>query len=228
MERKIAVNMVTLHSHNHIEGDIEKGLGAFERGGIEYVEREPRHFWARVPHRHSLRGVILTFSADGTDIVEYSCNCTENYETPPLCRHVVAATLTIQGGVVDSKLSLSKIAETGAVVTTDDTAKAMETGSLDVLATPKVIALMEKAACICLDGALEAGETSVGTEISISHVKAAAVGREVTASAGIKSVFGREVVFDVTVCEGDTVLAKGTHSRKIVDTERFEEKMRKP
>ena len=38
MGDKIAVTLATLESHNHIVGDIERGIKLYERGDVEFTE----------------------------------------------------------------------------------------------------------------------------------------------------------------------------------------------
>ena len=61
---------------------------------------------------------------------------------------------------------------TGKAVLTVDTphtARVMKSGSLDVLATPILSALMEEAACAAIAEALDEGMTTVGGSISLVH-----------------------------------------------------------
>jgi len=129
--------------------------------------------------------------------------------------------LNKQNGIVETKLASGKSATVSATVTERDTANAVGSGSLDVFATPMMIALMERAACECLADCLYGGQTSVGTLINVEHVAASPVGAEVTATATIDSVLGRRVEFAVIANSGDRVIGKGKHTRVIVDVERF-------
>ena len=123
-----------------------------------------------------------------------------------------------------TKLALGKSATASAVVNGGNTAKAVGSGSLDVLATPMMIALMEQAACECLADCLEPGQTSVGTEINISHSAASPIGVEVTATATIDAVSGRRIEFSVKANDSAGEIGKGRHIRVIVDAERFMDK----
>lgn len=71
-------------------------------------------------------------------------------------------------------------------VTEADTASTMRSGDVPVLATPRVIALCEEAACAAVAGALEPGTTSVGTWIELEHLAASSVGAGVVAEATLK------------------------------------------
>ena len=217
----VAVTMVTLNSHNHIVGDIERGVKVYNTGGVEFEEREPNSYWARVPHKKDTKVATVVFTKDGRDIKNHSCHCTLDYKNPPVCRHVVAAVLTIQGGVIESKLMLGKSTSASVVVDESNTAKAVGSGSLYVFSTPMMIALMEQAACEALADALEESETSVGTLINVEHLAASLVGTEITATATIDCVFGRRIEFTVSASDAAGEVGKGKHTRMITDTERF-------
>jgi len=224
-DKKIAVNMATLESHNHIVGDIERGVKIYHRGGVEFMEYEPGLYWAQVPHKgDDSKAVTVVFSRDGQDIEQHSCHYCWRSRGNPVCRHVVAAVLAIQGEVVESKLALGKTATVRTTVTEQYTAAAVCSGSLDVFATPMMIALMEQAACAALADALEPGQASVGTQISVAHTAASPLGAEVTAAATIESVFGRRIEFSVTAGDGAGEIGSGKHTRVIVDGERLQAK----
>jgi len=122
---------------------------------------------------------------------------------------------------LESKITLGKAGTARAVVSGANTAKTVGSGSLEVFGTPMMIALMEQAACACLEDALEAGQTSVGTLVSITHNAASPVGAEIVASAIVTAVEGRKVFFDVSACDGKGEIGSGTHERFVVDAERF-------
>jgi predicted thioesterase len=102
-----------------------------------------------------------------------------------------------------------------------DSAIAMGSGDVAVLATPRVVALMEAAAVVAIEGALPIGFTSVGSRIEVDHLAPTAVGAEVVAHAVVTRVEGRSVSFDVTVDEGSSTVARGSHVRVVVERGRF-------
>ena len=103
-------------------------------------------------------------------------------------------------------------------------ASAMGSGALDVFATPAMVALMEQAACLCLEGALEAGQTTVGTALVVAHTAATPPGMEVSATATVTAVDGRKVEFVVAARDEKEEIGRGTHTRFVVDAGRFMEK----
>jgi predicted thioesterase len=110
-------------------------------------------------------------------------------------------------------------------ITAGNTAEFIGSGDMAVLATPAMIALMENAAMLAVAPELEAGQTTVGTEISTSHVRASKVGSSVYAVAELVAIDGRKLSFKIAAYEGDTLIGEGTHTRFIVDRERFLSKL---
>lgn len=107
------------------------------------------------------------------------------------------------------------------VVDNTNTAVALGSGDMEVFATPAMVALMENAAMNAVAPHLETGQTTVGTEISTTHIKASALGATITATATLTAIEGRKLTFAVTAHDGDNIIGEGTHTRFIVDRERF-------
>jgi fluoroacetyl-CoA thioesterase len=102
-----------------------------------------------------------------------------------------------------------------------DSAIAMGSGDVAVLATPRVVALMEAAAVAAIEAALPRGFTSVGSRIEVDHLAPTAIGGDVVAHAVVTGIEGRSVGFDVTVDEGESTVARGSHVRVVVERDRF-------
>lgn len=111
------------------------------------------------------------------------------------------------------------------VVGNNDTALAAGSGSLLVLATPRMIALMEEAAMKCVADSLSASDTTVGTLMNVSHVKASPMGADIRAVAELTAVDGRKLSFSVKAYQGETLIGEGTHERFVVNIERFMSKL---
>ena len=112
------------------------------------------------------------------------------------------------------------------VVAPDDTAISQGSGQLEVLATPRLVALMENAAMLTVAPYLSPEETTVGGMISITHLAPSAVGAEIAATAVLEKIEGRKLTFSVTAHEGDKLIGEGTHVRFIVNKERFVSKLK--
>ena len=105
------------------------------------------------------------------------------------------------------------------------TAEYIGSGDLAVLATPAMCALMENAAMTAVAAHLEEGQTTVGTALNIEHCRASKVGATVSATASLTEINGRELKFEITACDGDNIIGKGTHTRFIVSREKFMAKL---
>lgn len=103
----------------------------------------------------------------------------------------------------------------------ENTAIALGSGDMPVLATPAMIALMENAAMLAVAPALEEGDTTVGGHIESSHLRPTPVGAEVSATATLEKVEGRKLYFKIIAHQGDVVIGEGTHLRFIVNREKF-------
>jgi predicted thioesterase len=119
------------------------------------------------------------------------------------------------------EFSVGAAADVTHAVAEADTATALGSGDVPVLATPRVLALLEAATVAAVAPALPDGLTTVGTRISLEHQASTPVGRTVTASARLVAVDGRRLEFEVTLTDGATVAAFGTVERVVVDRARF-------
>ena len=109
------------------------------------------------------------------------------------------------------------------VVTDELTAAQVGSGALPVFGTPYMAAMMECAALTCLQHFLEDGQGSVGTHLDISHEAPTPVGMKVKACAEITNVSenGKMVDFIVKAWDEKGLIGQGTHTRAIINNERF-------
>ena len=112
------------------------------------------------------------------------------------------------------------------VVTEDDTAIALRSGSVPVLGTPKVVSLLEQASCKALEGHLRPGETTVGLRVEVTHLAPTKVGSTVRAEATLDRTEGRRLVFTVSAADACGLIAAGKVTRVIVDVDAFLDKAR--
>lgn len=113
-------------------------------------------------------------------------------------------------------------------VTADKLALSLGSGDLPVLATPAMMALMENAAMTAVAAHLPEGSTTVGSEISSTHLRPTVLGGRVSATALLVAVDGRRLDFTVQAQDADgNLLGEGTHTRYVVDRLRFMEKLKK-
>ena len=101
------------------------------------------------------------------------------------------------------------------------TAESVGSGGVEVLATPMVAALMERAAVKLIGDALPPSLTTVGSVVRLEHLAPTPVGTTVTTTASLVSVDGRRLRFSCTVTDPAGDVARGTHERVVVDRDRF-------
>jgi fluoroacetyl-CoA thioesterase len=119
------------------------------------------------------------------------------------------------------------------VVAPEHTAQHLGSGAVQVLATPQMVLLIERAAVAAVDPLLPAGYRSVGTHLDVQHLAPTPLGFEVTATAELVEVEGRRLTFRVQVHDrppGGTsdrteLVGEGTHGRAVVDLRRFGERV---
>ena len=107
------------------------------------------------------------------------------------------------------------------VVTEHNTADAVGSGLVPVLATPYMIALMENAASISLLPYLAADEGTVGTHLDVAHTSATPIGMKVWADAVVTAVDGKKITFEVSAFDEAGEIGRGTHERFIIRPEKF-------
>lgn len=109
-------------------------------------------------------------------------------------------------------------------VTHDRLACSLKSGTVEVFATPFMIALMEYACLSLVQPGLPEGITTVGTRVDISHVAPTPEGAAVTAEAELLETDGRRFLFKVTARDEAGIIGEGTHERCTIKTESFQKK----
>jgi predicted thioesterase len=122
-----------------------------------------------------------------------------------------------------SSIPVSSTAEVLVEVTDADTAIALGSGDVPVLATPRLVAFAEQATVAAIAPHLSATSTSVGTKVEIDHVHASPVGHRVAVRATLVHVEQRSLVFEVTAVHpaDHRLVAHGRITRVVVDRARF-------
>ena len=105
------------------------------------------------------------------------------------------------------------------IVNPTNTAKTMGSGSLDVFATPALVAMMEEAAVKAL--VLEEGQSSVGVSLNIKHTAATPFGMKVWAEAELIEIDRRRLVFKIEAFDEKEQIGSGVHERFLIDVDKF-------
>ncbi|MEI7887605.1 MAG: hotdog domain-containing protein [Actinomycetes bacterium] len=109
-------------------------------------------------------------------------------------------------------------------VSESDTAIAFRSGDVPVLATPRVIALLEEATVMAVRHELTPGSSTVGVRVQVEHISPTPVGGHITAEAHLEKVEGRRLIFHVSARDERGLIAAGKVTRVLIDIERFLEK----
>jgi len=108
------------------------------------------------------------------------------------------------------------------VVVESDTAEALGTGEVPVLATSRVVAWCEAVTLTAIAAEVPAGSTSVAMRVHMDHIRSVAIGCPVTVVATLERLEGRRHVFSVSaLANGDEEIASGVIVRVVVETEEF-------
>jgi len=114
---------------------------------------------------------------------------------------------------------------TASLVVSDvDTSIALGSGDIDVLGTPRLIALCEAATVSALADQLDDSVASVGMRIRVDHLQPTPVGAAVTAEAVLDKIDGRRLTFTVSVSDTGGLVAAGKITRALVDRASFLDK----
>lgn len=122
---------------------------------------------------------------------------------------------------ITEKITVGLSREETMTVGVQHTARVLGSGSLPVLGTPAMTALMEQAATNLAQALLPEGWTSVGTALSVAHVAATPVGAVVRAAAKVEVVEGRRLRYTVEAFDEAGPIGHGTHERYVVEAEKF-------
>ena len=106
-------------------------------------------------------------------------------------------------------------------VTAENTARALGSGTLEVFATPALVALAEKTCWQSVAAELEAGSGTVGTKLELEHTAPTPVGMTVTCHSELVAVEGRKLTFKVTLADEKGPVGGGTHERFVIFEEKF-------
>jgi fluoroacetyl-CoA thioesterase len=113
------------------------------------------------------------------------------------------------------------VGEARTRVAPSDLASALGSGTIDVYATPAMIALLETAAVNAVDHLLPAGSCTVGTRLDVRHLAPSPPGVEIVARAELIAIDGRRLTFRLEARDPIDTIGDGTHERTIVDAGRL-------
>lgn len=113
------------------------------------------------------------------------------------------------------------------IVRETDSAKAFRSGSLNVLATPILIASAEETCADLVQPLLDEGMGTVGTRVDIRHLAPTPIGMKYQCRCELTAIEGRVLRFHVVLSDERELIGEGTHERVIINEERFYNKTQK-
>lgn len=118
-------------------------------------------------------------------------------------------------------LILGQQAVIEVIVSESDTAASLKSGLLPVLATPRLVAWCEEAACQAIEGQLLLNQTTVGIKVDIDHIAPTPVGMRVSIISKLIEIDDWRLKFELSVSDEAGQIAHGYHERFIVDADKF-------
>lgn len=122
---------------------------------------------------------------------------------------------------MELNIPLNLCNEEREIVNANNVATVVGSGSVEVFATPAMIALMEKTANNSLRNHLPEGYVTVGVEINTKHIKASGLGKEIVCKSELIKVDGKKLFFTISAYEGEDLIGQASHTRVVVDKEKF-------
>jgi fluoroacetyl-CoA thioesterase len=119
------------------------------------------------------------------------------------------------------KVGVGQVGSLEQVVGPQHAADRFENAGVTVLATPVLCHWFESTAVRAIASQLDPGEASVGTRLTIEHLKATPLGMRVRVESRVVAVEGRRITFETQARDEVELVARGTHERFVVDLERF-------
>ena len=112
-------------------------------------------------------------------------------------------------------------------VTEAITAKHMGSGTLAVLATPSMIALMEGTSHQMVAPFLTPQQSTVGVLVNVRHLAATPLGMAIRIHSELVAVEGRKLTFQVEAYDTVEKIGEGVHERFVIDLARFQDRLKR-
>lgn len=118
-------------------------------------------------------------------------------------------------------LRLGLTREETFTVEEEHAARAVGSGSSRVLATPSMIAFMERVAHRLLVAHLADGQSSVGVLVDVRHLAPTPIGSTIRVKVEVEQLEKSRVTFSVAAWDQVEKIGEGSHERVVIDEERF-------
>lgn len=111
------------------------------------------------------------------------------------------------------------------IVNQEDSAINHHSGEVEVLATPRLLAMMEETSYLSVKPFMPEGYVTVGMDMHVFHIKASKPGSHITIKSVLTKQEDRKIYFDVLAYEGQMKIGQAECVRFIVNKERFLSKL---
>lgn len=112
------------------------------------------------------------------------------------------------------------------IVNNENLASFIQSGNLDVFATPSLVALAEKTAYKSVENELENGFSSVGILVNFTHIAPTPLGVKISCKSELVKIDGRKLTFKIVIFDEFEKIGEGFHERFIINTDKFMEKLK--
>jgi len=111
-----------------------------------------------------------------------------------------------------------------SIVSIENCASTIGSGTLDVYGTPAMIALMEECCHNSVEEYLSSDESTVGISIDVKHISPSPIGLKIKCISELTAIDGRILTFNVTAYDDKGEIGNGVHKRCIINVPGFRAK----
>lgn len=119
------------------------------------------------------------------------------------------------------EIKIGLVREAEITVNQEMTADHIGSGSLQVFATPAMVAFVEQVCRKMADERLPEGQSTVGIRVDVRHLAPTPLGGQVRLRAEITAFDGRQIEYKVNLWDETELVGEANHIRAIIDEDRF-------
>ncbi len=124
-------------------------------------------------------------------------------------------------------ITIGSCIEDNQQVTLERVASHLGSGSLQVYATPAMVAFVEQTCRKLVEPHLPEGMTTVGIAITVRHIAPTPLGRKVSVQAEIVLIEKNVISFQTELWDEMEKIGEAAHERAVIEIDRFTERVQK-